>query len=476
MYPTQPATAAVRSHTFKSIFFGIRLFAFLAVLSARGICLGQALPDLAVSAKDWGRSDVTIAPALARQSEPCRIYVRVHNNGEAEAKDVRVDVAVRGPLAAEPWRTEMRFGSIPAQSSAVDLTQFTPCDNGIYEVSVTVDREAAVTEAEETNNAATLEFPVVRRPVFILYHVGDRGALRPLRYQTHLTFGGRDANERAYWTRRGVDLLLHRTGSPTRSNVATVEQRVAYWAETGQDVIVDELLNRPGEEGVLMARAFRAFKEQYPHIRLAVWASPTPFATYYQGLRYADAVLPEVYLRDESAYRDTDWHLAAHRRAGFADRTYIALAVDSRRGKDADGRPCPRWASDAAEVERQVRSLRAARPEMMGVALYANFAEAPLIAEADALFGRYWVMPVLTLEPGAVPGTVKLSNIGAMDARDVVVAGGDGNGQGAAKVPLLEAGASTELNLPAADGPRTVRLRPAPGLTLLNHELRVNGP
>ena len=160
----------------------------------------------------------------------------------------------------------------------------------------------------------------------------------------------------------------------------------------------------------------------------------------------------------------------------IADRTYITLAVDSRGGTDADGRQCPRWASDAAEVERQVRSLRAARPEMMGVALYANYAEPPLIAEADALFGRYWVMPVLTLEPGAVPGAVKLSNIGAMDARDVVVAGGDGNGHGVAKVPLLEAGASTELNLPAAGGPRTVRLRPAPGLTLLNHELRVNGP
>ena len=381
MSSTRSATSLVRSRAVKSLLLDVSL---LVVLTAQGMCLAQELPDLAVSTAEWSDSDVTVAPALPQQSEPCRIYVRVHNRG-AEAKDVRVDVAVRGPLAADPWRAEMRFGSIPAQSSAVDLTQFTPGDNGMYEVSVTVDREAAVTEADETNNAATLELPVVRRPVFILYHVGDRGALRPLRYQTHLTFGGRDANERAYWTRRGVDLLLHRTGSPTRSNVATVEQRVAYWAETGQDVIVDELLNRPGEEGVLMARAFRAFKEQYPHIRLAVWASPTPFATYYQGLRYADAVLPEVYLRDESAYRDTDWHLAAHRRAGFADRTYIALAVDSRRGTDPDGRQCPRWASDAAEVERQVRSLRAARPEMMGVALYANYAEPPLIAEADAL-------------------------------------------------------------------------------------------
>ena len=483
MYPTQPATAAVRSHTFKSIFFGIRLFAFLAVLSARGICLGQALPDLAVSAKDWGRSDVTIAPALARQSDPCRIYVRVHNNGEAEAQNVRVKLAVQQPSVPEPWTAEFWLDAVPGQSSIVEMIQFKPNHNGIHEVAVTVDPEDALRETDEANNTATLTFPVVRREVFIYYHGGDnRLKLMKMRYYTHTTFSAQPimeqagwpaSKERAYWTRRGVKLLLHRAGTPSRSSVATVEQRVAYWAETGQDLIIDELLNRPGEEGVLMARACKEFKQKYPHIWLAIWCSPAPNESFHQGLRHADAVLPEVYLRHEGQYKDTDWYLAENRKGGFADRAFIALAMDSRQGVDEDGRKCPRWSSDRSETERQIRSLRTARPEMMGVGLYGNFAEEDLIAEADDLFYRYWVMPVLTLEPGPEAGAVRLRNIGAMDARDVVVVGKGGSRDWVNKVPVLQSGDILNLDLPVGGG-GTVRIEPAPALTLLHGELRVD--
>ena len=450
----------------KTTLFDIRLFVFLTAFSACGMCLGQPLPDLVVSTSDWSQSDVTIAPALAWQSEPCRINVRVRNMGAADAQGVRLKLVVQQPSVPEPWTAELRLDLVPGQSSMVDTIHFEPRDNGIHKVSVAVDPEDAVRETDETNNTATLAFPVVRRNVFILYHGNTRVPMMKMRYQTHLTHDGRDASDRAYWTRRGVNLLLHRMGTPTRSDIATVEQRVAYWAETGQDVIIDELLNRKGEEGVLMAQAIRAFKQKYPHIWLAVWCAPAPLESYHQGLRYADAVLPEVYLRHEGQYKGSDWHMAVHSKGGFADRTFITLAVDSRRGKDEDGRKTPRWASDRAELERQVRSLRAARPEMMGVALYANFAGADLIAEADDLFWRYWIMPVLTLEPTLDARTVTVRNIGAMDARDVVVIGQGGNQDWTTKLPILEAGKN--LDLPVRGDVRTVRVEPASALTLLN--------
>ena len=75
--------------------------------------------------------------------------------------------------------------------------------------------------------------------------------------------------------------LLHRMGTPSRSNLASVEERVAYWAESGEDLIVNELINGYGEESVLMARAIKAFKEQYPHIWLAIWCSPSPLESYH---------------------------------------------------------------------------------------------------------------------------------------------------------------------------------------------------
>ena len=475
MYPAQTATTSVRSHTFKPVFFNIGLFVLLAAVSGQRICLGQALPDLAVSTKDWSRSDVTIAPAVARQSEPCRIHVRVHNNGKAGAQNILVKLAVQPPLGLDPWTAEFRIDSVPGQSSTEEMIQFKPQHNGIHTVVVTLDPKDAVRETDEANNTATLTFPVVRREVFILYHGNSRVPLMKMRYQTHLPFDRGDAEERAYWTRRGVMLLLHRMGTPTRSSVATVEQRVAYWAETGQDLLIDELINRKGEEGVLMARAFKAFKEKYPHIRLAVWCAPSPFKSYHQGLGYADAVLPEVYLRHEGQYKDTDWYLADHRKGGFADRTFIALAMDSRQGKDEDGRKCPRWSSDRAETERQIRSLRAARPEMMGVALYGNFAEEDLIAEADDLFYRYWIMPVLTLELARHSGAVTLRNIGAMDARDVVVVGKGGSRDWVKKLLVVEAGESLNLDLSVGDGVRTVRIEPAPALTLLKGVIDVKG-
>ena len=207
----------------------------------------------------------------------------------------------------------------------------------------------------------------------------------------------------------------------------------------------------------------------------ALWYAPSPFKSYHQGLGYADAVLPEVYLRHEGQYKDTDWYLADHRKGGFADRTFIALAMDSRQGKDEDGRKCPRWSSDRAETERQIRSLRTARPEMMGVALYGNFAEEDLIAEADDLFYRYWIMPVLTLELARHSGAVTLRNIGAMDARDVVVVGKGGSRDWVKKLLVVEAGESLNLDLSVGDGVRTVRIEPAPALTLLRGVIDVKG-
>ena len=120
--------------------------------------------------------------------------------------------------------------------------------------------------------------------------------------------------------------------------------------------------------------------------------------------------------------------MAADRHAGFADRAFITLAIDSRKVQDNDGRVTLRWSSDRAEIERQIRSLRTARPEMMGAALYGNYAEENLIAEADDLSRRYWIMPVLTLRQKADSQIVTLHNIGAIDARDVVVVGDGGSG------------------------------------------------
>lgn len=471
MYYSQPATTDPGSHAYKLILSAFGLLVLLTMLSAQGICLGQSLPDLVVSTEDWSRRDVTIAPALPRQSEPCRINVRVHNKGVVPAQNVRLKLVVEQPSVPDPWTAERRVDLVPGQSSIVEMIQFKPGHNGIHKVSVTVDPEDAVRETDETNNTATQAFPVVRRNLFIFNHAGERKKLMKLRNQTHITCDGNTAaEERAYWTRCGLSLLLHLGGTPTPRGIATIEQRVAYWAESGQDVAINELMNhRKGKEDLLMAQAVKAFKEKYPHIWLALWCSPAPLEAYQQGVRYADAVVPEVYLRHEGQYKDIDWYLAADRKGGYADRSFISLAIDSRQGKDRDGRKCPRWSSDRAEIERQIRSLRTARPDMMGVALYANYAEEDLIAEADDLIGRYWVMPVLTLEPASGSGTLTLRNIGAMDARNVVLVGKGASGDWQKKISVLEAG--TSLDLPVRGDVRTVRIEPAPALTLLNDKL-----
>ena len=173
-----------------------------------------------------------------------------------------------------------------------------------------------------------------------------------------------------------------------------------------------------------------------------------------------------MYLRHEGEYRDSDGHLAADRRAGFADRAFITLAIDSRKGKDNSGRVTSRWSSDGAEIERQIRSLRTALPEMMGVALYGNHADEHLIAEADDLFRRYWIMSVLTLQQKPDSKTVTLHNIGAIDARDLVVVGEGGSGNWRNTLPVLDAGTRRELSVP--DGVQHVDIESSAAVTLLN--------
>jgi len=357
--------------------------------------------------------------------------------------------------------------------------EFTASQTGVHKAVVVIDPGNDIAEEAEDNNTASISFPVIRGELFILYHRARwRYQFMSARYMTNLTWdssstmeqeGWSAVKERRYWRRRGVKLIRQVSVSPGENT--SLEDRVSYFElRAGQSTeqmggkyhprqFVDELGNwgDPGwggaegaERGQRCADSFIAFKERNPEAWMGIATSGLPRKQYSEALRKVDCVLPERCLLDKSQYGDGDWGFSEMTERGYADHVIMFLAIDARKnGSETKGRPAPRWAPDAAEIENQIRSLRTAWPSMKGIAYYMTYAGPPyplehpeedMILVADNLVYQYYVMPVLTLTYSPDRKSIHINNIGAMDTRNVeVVVRRDGSTQETV-VPLITAG------------------------------------
>ena len=90
--------------------------------------------------------------------------------------------------------------------------------------------------------------------------------------------------------------------------------------------------------------------------------------------------------------------------------------------------------------------------------------------DADKVVYRYFVMPVLTLERSADGKTVRLCNIGGMDARDVHVLLAREKATQDKLIPIVKAGHHAAITV---EDTQAIRIRHDDAYTILNGNLRL---
>lgn len=126
------------------------------------------LPDLQIR-------DLSL-PKGARAGEPANLGLRVVNEGEAPTGGARVGLLVDGRPAGT-WRLQQRLK--PGQGEAVTLA-WTPAKAGPRALTVVLDPDGAVAEAEEGNNReeAAVEVAEARKPDLLAQEILPSGELR----------------------------------------------------------------------------------------------------------------------------------------------------------------------------------------------------------------------------------------------------------------------------------------------------------
>ena len=443
--------------------FTFLVFSFVAISTLFGRDSVQT--NLMISADEWRISDITVSPAIPRQGKNCTIFVRLHNTGKKNAENISARIIIGRWNDENPIVKHIRFAKIPSGESFVESLKYTPVDNGIYKISAEIDPDNKINEADEMDNDASVVFPVVRRDVFLYYHSTDRKKLAYARYLTDSSFSPisrkKDTklywNQKSYWKKRGVRLARHLSNGP--SSHCNWKQRVNYWEKFGRGwnrLIIDEFgIDYGGPKDQDCGKAIVEFKKRNPNVWFGSFIAGRIRKVLWQGFRESDAVMIESYLFHETQYRSSDWGSFLARKGGFAEHAFNVVGVQ----KD-------RWAGTPFEIENQIRSVRRARPTVMGIGLYLSKADEKLVLAADKVCYDYFIKPVLLLSLDA-KGNTTVFNIGGMDARNIVLEIERGSDPKVKRVKIGIIKAGDEFQLPGANFKR-VRVLPSDSYSVLN--------
>ncbi len=494
----------------------ITMLLVVALLTIAGAVCAQAQVPIVFSTDNYLSGQLYVSRQMPIEGEPLTITVA------PQVADERVE-RLRAELTILDKHGEpmvQRQFTVSGEKNFTRQVEWIPERNGMYQLIVKLTPEGGDVKAIEPVQAE-LFVPVVvprRKPHFVWYVTTApfqemRSGLRWLTLFTHTTaalieplhkrgvtclrWGGKPGapDDRAQWADRF-------------SEVAESWAAFAAQNEEGYDGRgIDEFGAWPRTEGQEhvegILRAMVDHKEAFQEGSvMAVWqAGPLHDGWLEMYRQTVDFLLLETYVFGRPSGNKYDWldsKLDPIREAqAFVPRwtgencyTLVALDTGTNYAKtpERDDLEGPLYPD---EMELVYRYLRRVAPEMMGIAFYNGSGGTKVPEElrlrnaraADDLFLKYFVMPVVTLEAGALGVSaeaisVTVRNLGAMDSGEVTLAVFDGDQEiGHGTIEVVPAGfarrnSTAKVTIPwqAERGAHhlEVRIVAAPGSTVLD--------
>ncbi len=475
-----------------------------AILVTALTAAGGHAADLAITADPYSTAGLFTNPLIPVEGDVVTITVRA-----SVAGDVNVAINAEVTLTAPDGRSRhYAVALMPEEGQATGSLEWKAWRNGRYVVTARLDPKDELAEANEDNNSAEIELPVVipgRKPHFPWFSQRDY-----LRWAT-IWAGGYTKEMTVHWQERGVLPLRWKYGVNLPGEWD--EERI-YKMNCGFDessgVAVDECGYYPTPEAherfATYMRGLARAKHDNPQAFFLMWHCGSLYpeqAALYRGA--CDLVVLESYvfyyapqfLGTENIYDFLDMKMRPARQVDLLVPTGKGTQVITSVDLNAE-------TFNRGKLENIIRHLRRRWPEMRGFGVFGGAGRgaskeqmAQGIADdkfVDQLCHDYFIMPVLTILPGnlwvnreddgAYRVEVTVSNIGGMNSGPVEVRlYADGKllkKVNMKRVPagdnLLENCVLVSAPWPPVPGPHqlTARLGPAPGSTVLDAEIETN--
>lgn len=446
------------------------LFLLLATMSC-AVAGGSDTLDLTLATDDYVNADLFTNPVLPREGEQVRIGVRLTAADVTDPLTVLLQIEDSQGQVLDTAQLELQ-----AEENSQDRVAFytwTAGANGFYQVTATVDPDNAIAETNEDNNIATLTLPVLdegRELHFVWYRetpgmrwatcvtsLADEQApvllergITPLKW----TWGGMSQCASGYYDRELMESDPERFAAELEDyfyEMYTAEQSDGY-----SGFGIDEMGGYPGslkeEFSAISLRGLVRAQQEMPERVFAVWHGGgvrNEVAQYYR--QAADFLLLECYiwgampecLDTQQIYRMIDSRMEPYIRATDLITSAYSSHCNTLLAFDLSERPDY---MEPGEMEQVIRYVRRNWPEMRGLCWYSlgagygrwgldptpelDVKYATIVATANDLLLRYYIMPCVTLEEESLwidhsEGQPRLwaavSNIGGMDSGSITV-------------------------------------------------------
>jgi len=454
----------------------------VALLTMLGAVCAETDAPIVFSTDDYLSGQLYVSQQMAIEGEPLTITVAPQVD-EERVKRFHAELTILDKHGEPVVRRQF---TVSGEKNFTRQVEWIPEHNGMYQLTVKLTPEGGDVAAIEPVEAELL-VPVVvprRKPHFVWYHSNISG----LRWPTLFTHTMAAQIEQLH--QRGVTCLAW-GGCPHAPDdraqwAQSFSEAAEFWAaraaqnEEGYDGTgIDELGAWPCTErqehihGILRAMVDhkKAFQEGSV---MAVWqAGPLHDGWLEMYRQTVDFLLLETYVFGRPFVNKYDWldsKLDPIREAQAfvprwtGEKCFTLVGLDTNTNyADVPEREDLAGPLYPGEMELVYRYLRRVAPEMMGIAFYNGggaIAVPDEVAQrnrlaADDLFLKYYVMPVVTLQTGALGVSaeaisVTVRNLGAMDSGEVTVAVFDGD---------QEIGQETLETVPAGFAHRTSTAR-----------------
>jgi len=449
-------------------------YAWLGLMAAEvGLTAAPAV-ELSLTATPYSTGGLFTNPLIPAEGETVTFTVRAAVAEEVRAP-LEADLTLRSANGRTLWRDRRTL--ILEKGQATASFHWTPRHNGLYTLRAVVDPEDRFPEEDPSDNAATLELPVVvpgRRPYFPWF--GEREHLR----WANLWGGGFQAEHLARWQERGVRPLAWKWGTNLPGQ-PTEEDFYRLYREMGDcpGIALDECGYYPTPEAMerfaTCLQGLARAKRERPDRFFMVWHCgsfyPEQAALYREA---CDLIVLESYvfyyapqgLGTDNLYDFLDMKMLPARQVDLLGPTVpqVITSVDLHPQSFHRG-----------ELENVIRHLRRRWPEMRGFGVFGGLIPEKAMEEeraraiadeqfVDQLCYEYFVLPVLTFLPGSLWVSraddgrrhleAAVSNLGGMDSGPVRVGlAVDGKQLAAKEVPAVPAGNSRLDNRVVVTGP-----------------------
>jgi hypothetical protein len=326
------------------------------VSASSNTILAANLPDLAISpgTSIATNADVAVSKAFPKKNQSVQLTLTVRNAGAAASGASTARMA-----DGLGYVSQQAVPSLAAQASANLTFAYTPSAAGLVPLTLTLDSSSVVTEISESNNAATVQIPVVTNDTYILWY-GDVPDLKYVNLsQTH-SYGISE------WKRRGAYAMSSAGAVGTLAELTTAYKKTQ---SDGFDAFaIDEVFNG-GANNQNIVDAIAATKVTYPNCFVAVWYAGSTLDPIIVGAINAgkiDLLVFEVYITPPGGnwQQTLQNYINSAQAAGVSSHCILGL------GSNTNYTGGYTAAQHAAFLDQQITYIRANAPQMPGVGFF----------------------------------------------------------------------------------------------------------